>query len=173
MSSAERIVELIQAVVKVLLDLSDLGDTGVIKNLLVTKSIESKLPETLKKEWLVYAADRRYGVAPENRFDSLLAFLREQENIYEQLEQLREEEPSRRGTRMEPRHARTKSAKLNNDPAGCVICGNGKHKRKLYFRKQFRALTLAEKKAAVKKLEACKRWLEIHDDSYCKPGYLC
>lgn len=104
-------------------------------------------------------------MAPENWFDSLLAFLREQENIYEQLEQLNQEEPSRRETRMEPRHARTKSAKSSNDPAGCVVCGDRKHKRKLYFCKQFRALTLAEKKAAVKKLEACKRCLEIHDDS--------
>lgn len=83
-----RIVELIQAVEKALQDLSDLGDTGAIRNPLVTRSIESKLPETLKKEWLVYAADRRNGV-PENRFDSLLAFLREQENIYEQHKQLR------------------------------------------------------------------------------------
>lgn len=43
-----KIVELIQTVEKALQDLSDLGDTGAIKNPLVTKSIESKLPETLK-----------------------------------------------------------------------------------------------------------------------------
>lgn len=48
-----KIVDLIQAVEKVLQDLSDLGETGAIKNPLVTKSIESKLPEHLKKEWLV------------------------------------------------------------------------------------------------------------------------
>ncbi|XP_054904067.1 uncharacterized protein LOC129371490 [Poeciliopsis prolifica] len=47
-----RIVELIQAVEKALKDLSDLGNTGAIKNPLVTKSIETKLPEVLKKEWL-------------------------------------------------------------------------------------------------------------------------
>ena len=50
-----KIIDLIQAVGKALQDLSDLGATGVIKNPLVTKSIESKLLETLKKEWLVYA----------------------------------------------------------------------------------------------------------------------
>ncbi|XP_035999462.1 uncharacterized protein LOC118564728 [Fundulus heteroclitus] len=102
-----RIVELIQAVEKALKDLSDLGNTGAIKNPLVTKSIEMKLPEVLKKEWLVYAADKRNAVVPENRFDHLLAFLKDQENIYEQLEQLREEDSSRRETRMEQRHART------------------------------------------------------------------
>lgn len=42
---------------KALQDLSDLGDTGAIKNPLVTKLIESKLPEILKKEWLVHMAD--------------------------------------------------------------------------------------------------------------------
>ena len=132
-----KIVELIQAVEKALQDLSDLGDTGAIKNPLMTKSIETKLPETLKKEWLVYVADKKNAVMPEKRFDSLLTFLREQENIYEQLEQLRIEEPSRRETRTEPRHARTKSTKSGNDHTGCVVCGDEKHKRKLYFCKQF------------------------------------
>ena len=54
------------------------------------KSIECKLPENLKKEWLVYVADGRNVVFPNN---ILLAFLKEQECIYEQLEQLKDEEP--------------------------------------------------------------------------------
>ena len=109
------IVELIQAVEKALQDLSDLGDTGAIKNPLMTKSIETKLPETLKKEWLVYVADKKNPVALEKRFDSLLSFLKEQESIYEQLEQLRDEEPSRKESRTEARHARTKSTKAGGD----------------------------------------------------------
>ncbi|XP_059209564.1 uncharacterized protein LOC131988465 [Centropristis striata] len=165
----KKIVELIQAVEKALQDLTDLGDTGAIKNPLVTKSIESKLPETLKKEWLVYVADKRNAVAPENRFDSLLAFLKEQESIYEQLEQLREEEP-----RMEQRHGRTKATKTSGDHAGCVVCGDPKHRTKLYFCRQFRGLMLGEKNAAVRRLGACKECLEVHDDcSSCKPGFLC
>ncbi|KAF7643681.1 hypothetical protein LDENG_00235390 [Lucifuga dentata] len=169
-----KIVELIQIVEKALQDLNDLGDTGAIKNPLVTKSIESKLPETLKKEWLIYAADKRNAVAPDNRFDGLLTFLKEQENIYEQLEQLRDEEPSRKEIRTEPRHARTKSTKSGNNYEGCVVCGDGKHRKKLYFCKQFRALKLVEKKAAVEKLGACERCLEVHDDrSFCKPTFLC
>lgn len=129
---------------------------------MVTKSIESKLPDVLKKEWLVYAADGRNAVVPGNRFDSLLAFLKEQEAIYEQLEHLKEEE-LKREVRSEPRHARTRATKSNDAPAGCVICGDGKHRRKLYFCKQFRAMKPAEKNAAVKKLGACERCLELHD----------
>lgn len=54
-----KIVELIQTVEKALQDLSDLGDNGAIRNPLITKSIESKLPDSLKKEWLVFVADVR------------------------------------------------------------------------------------------------------------------
>lgn len=73
-------MELIQAVEKALWDLSDLGDIGAIKNPLVTRSIESKLPESLKKEWLVYVADQSNGVTSDKRFDFLLAFLKQQES---------------------------------------------------------------------------------------------
>lgn len=169
-----KIVDLIQTVEKALQDLKDLGNTGAIKNPLVTKSIESKLPEALKKEWLVHVANERISVGLDNRFDCLLAFLKEQEGIYEQLEQLRDEEPMRKDTRPEVKHARTKSTKSDSNQAGCVVCGDGRHKRKLYFCKQFKVLKLPEKKAAVKRLGACKKCLEVHGfGSFCKPGYLC
>lgn len=45
-----KIVDLIQIVEKALYDLSELKNTGCLKNPLVTKSLESKLPEGLKKE---------------------------------------------------------------------------------------------------------------------------
>ncbi len=92
-----KIVELIQEVEKALGDLSDLGNTGAIKNLLVTKSIEGKLPESLKKEWLVHISDQQSAVTPDNRFDILLTFLKKQESIYEQLEQLRMRNQTKRG----------------------------------------------------------------------------
>lgn len=59
-----KIVDLIQTVEKALGDLSDLGNTGAIKNPLVTKSIEGKLPESLKKEWLVHVSDQQTSVTP-------------------------------------------------------------------------------------------------------------
>ncbi|XP_070403557.1 uncharacterized protein [Nothobranchius furzeri] len=165
-----KIVELIQTVEKALQDLNDLGNTGAIRNPLVTKSIESKLPEVLKKEWLVYAADN--SVVPDKRFDSLLAFLKGQESIYEQLEQLQDEEPARKDIRPDLKYTRARST--NSYKPGCVVCGDGGHKRKLYFCKQFRTLKLSERQAAISKLGACRRCLEVHDNSqYCKPDYLC
>ncbi|RXN19172.1 gag-pol fusion poly [Labeo rohita] len=61
-----KIVELIQEVEKALRDLSDLGNTGAIKNPLVTKSTEGKLPESLKKEWLIHISDQQSAVTPDN-----------------------------------------------------------------------------------------------------------
>nr|XP_017209463.2 uncharacterized protein LOC108181536 [Danio rerio] len=169
-----KIVELIQEVEKALGDLSDLGNTGAINNPLVTKSIEGKLPESLKKEWLIHVSAQQSAVTPDNRFDYLLDFLKKQENIYEQLEQLRLEEPNRKDVRNEPKWAKTKSTKSNTDQDGCVVCGDAKHKWKLYFCKQFRASKLVDKKAAVSALGACKKCLEVHEQhSFCKRNYLC
>lgn len=104
-----------------------------------------------------------------------MAFLKQQETIYKELEQLREEEPNKSSWRdpkiAERRSARTKSTKSIDDQ-GRVVCGDVKHKRNLYFCKQFKALTAAERKASVKKLGACTRCLEVHDDqTSCKPGF--
>ncbi|XP_049606772.1 uncharacterized protein [Syngnathus scovelli] len=170
----KKVVELIQAVGKALQDLSDLGETDALKNPLVTKSIESKLPDALNKEWLLYAAGRSCP-DPEKRFDSLLTFLKNQESIYEQLDKLRDEEPSFRRERPEQRQARTRaSSQSSSHLSGCIICGDSKHKRKLYFCKKFRVLRLTEKKKAVRKLGACWKCLEIHDgDNHCRTTFLC
>lgn len=58
---SRKIVGLIHAVERTLKDSSDLGDTGAIKKTVVTKSIETKLPENLKKEWLVCDANKGEG----------------------------------------------------------------------------------------------------------------
>lgn len=51
------------------------------------------------------------------------------------------------------------------------VCGDVKHRRKLYFCKQFRVLNSEE--TAVKKLGACERCLKLHDgQAFCKPTYL-
>ncbi|KAK7898433.1 hypothetical protein WMY93_019286 [Mugilogobius chulae] len=111
-----KIVRLIHAVEKALHDLHDLGDVGAIKNPLITKSIESKLPDSLKKDWLVFAANEVNAVSSTNRFDKLLAFLKDQECIYEQLEQLQEDEPRGRDLK----HAQTRTTK-NRQSEGCVV----------------------------------------------------
>ncbi|KAI7800929.1 gag-pol fusion polyprotein, partial [Triplophysa rosa] len=61
-----------------------------------------------------------------------------------------------------------------NGKVECVVCGDIRHSRKLYFCKQFRSLELVDKKAAVGTLGACKRCLDVHDSgAFCKHNYLC
>ncbi|KAK3563891.1 hypothetical protein QTP86_004835 [Hemibagrus guttatus] len=74
-NQTRRVIELIQMVGKALADLTDLGNIGAIKNPLVIKSIESKLPEFVKREWLVYMTDPANGITSENHFNALLKFL--------------------------------------------------------------------------------------------------
>lgn len=84
-----KVIELIQTVEKALADLTDLGNTGAIKNPLMIKSIESKLPDFVKRDWLIFMVDPINGVMADNHFDALLKFLKKQEEILEKLEQLR------------------------------------------------------------------------------------
>lgn len=70
-----KVIELIQIVEKALSDLTDLGNTGAIKNPFVIMSIESKLPEFVKRDWLIFMIDHDNGVNPENHFEHLLKFL--------------------------------------------------------------------------------------------------
>ncbi len=81
-----KVIDLIQTVEKALADLTKLGNTGAIKNPLVIKSIESKLPDAVKKDWLVFMDNPSNGVTPDNHFDSLLKFLKTQEENWSNLE---------------------------------------------------------------------------------------
>lgn len=83
-----KIIDLIQTVEKSLNDLFELESTGAIKNPLMIRSIESKLPNNVKKEWLTFMIDPRNRFTPDNHFDSLLAFLKIQEDILEKLDLL-------------------------------------------------------------------------------------
>lgn len=121
-----KVVDLIRVIEKALHDLEDLGDAAAMKNPLVTKSLESKLPEGLKKDWLVYAAAGKKETEPKDRFEKLLAFLRSQEQIYEPLEQLRNEDPRdscKKEPRIPPKQARTKATNSMSHEASCVVCG--------------------------------------------------
>lgn len=65
-----KVIDLIQTVEKALADLTELGNTGAIKNPLAIKSIESKLPDAVKKDWLVFMVNPSNGVTPDNHFES-------------------------------------------------------------------------------------------------------
>ena len=57
----------------------------------VAHSLESKLPSSLKREWILHKTDPANRFSPLNHFDCLLIFLKKQEKIFEELDQL---EPS-------------------------------------------------------------------------------
>ena len=78
-----KVVDLIQTIGKALVDHTDLGSTGAIKNPLVVRSLESKLPEGLKKDWLMFMVDPSNDVTEDKHFDMPLAFLKKQEEIFE------------------------------------------------------------------------------------------
>lgn len=170
-----KVVDLIQTIEKALADLTDLGDTGAIKNPLIVKNIESKLPEFVKRDWLVFMVDPSNGVTNDNHFDMLLTFLKKQEMIFERLDHLKtvdkSEKPDKADRKFNKKYASTKATKKED---GCVVCGDEKHKDRIFFCKRFKALKLSEKEAAMNKSGACRKCLGCHkDDDGCKDTYLC
>lgn len=140
-----RVIDLIQTVEKALTDLTELGNTGAIKNPLVIKSIESKLPDAVKKDWLVFMVNSSNGVTPDNHFDSLLKFLKTQEEIMEKLEQLGGgDKPEKQQRKFERNYASTRSTRK---VGGCIVCGDERHREKIFFCKRFKELKPAEKGA--------------------------
>lgn len=152
---------------KALCDLNELDSADAIKNPLVTKSIEGKLPETLKKDWLTYAADEGNTVNSQNRFDKLITFLKSQESIYEQLDQLSNVvEPAKEKTKF-LKYGRTKTAKSSSETVGCIICGDPKHRKKLYFCRRFRTnLKPSEKRDATG--DFCRKTTYLCGNPECK-----
>lgn len=67
-----KVIDLVQAVEKAVNDLSEIDITGDIKNPLVIRSIESKLPDDMKIDWLTFMLNPTNNVTPDSHFDSLL-----------------------------------------------------------------------------------------------------
>lgn len=115
-------------------DITELGSTGTIKNLLVIKSIESKLPDTVKKDWLGLMVNLSNGVTSDNHFDSLLKFLKTQEDIMEKLEQLGgDEKLEKQQRKFERNYASTRTTRK---VGGCIVCGEERCKEKIFFCKK-------------------------------------
>lgn len=68
-NNPRRTIELIQAVERALCNLQILGEEDVVKNRVVAQSIESKLPSSLKKEWIMHKTDPANGFSPLDHFD--------------------------------------------------------------------------------------------------------
>lgn len=61
---------------KVLVDFIELGNFGVIKNLLVIRFIESKLFDFIKRDWLMFMVEFRNNVILDNYFDMFWKFFK-------------------------------------------------------------------------------------------------
>lgn len=166
---------LIQSVEKALADLTELGNSGAMRNPLVIKSLESKLPDYVKRDWLMFMVDPKSRVTSDNHFDMLLKFLKNQEEVLERLEHLRivekvSDHPERK---YERKYGSTRTTKRVLEDV-CVLCGDGGHKNKIFFCKKFKGMKLPEKKTALEKLGACRKCLGHHgDEGFCRETYLC
>jgi len=168
-----KVIDLIQSVEKALADLTELGNSGAINNPLVIKTIESKLPDLIKRDWVMFMVEPKNNVTPDNHFIMLLKFLKSQEEILEKLEQLKTVEEVERSDRSEKRYEKkissTKSTKKEEIDEVCGVCGESGHNNKIFFCRKFKRLKLPEKKAVLRKLGACRRCLGCHDkDGYCR-----
>lgn len=183
-------LELILAVERAALDLTDLGCIDAIQNQLVIRSLESKLPDFMKREWLMFVNNPDNCVNPGNRFNVLLQFLAGQKSLLVRLEQLlpsklwpvsAPERPSyheKHGNRKKERKSFTKTAasevRPHSQQTPCSVCGDQEHGKKLFHCKTFKKFNLSEKKAHVKKLKACFKCLDVHGtDGTCTPKFLC
>ena len=182
-------LQLIQAVERALLDLIDLGCEDAIKNQLVIRSLESKLPDSMKERWLLYRCDAASNVNPRNRFDKLWEFLRDQKTVLVQLEQLqisrrpnsvrtgepgpREKPKERPGDRRPERRSFTRATASETKDL-CSMCGEGGHSGRLYHCKSFKKANATERRAQVKKSKACLKCLDLHgSDGPCNNNFLC
>ncbi|XP_077467834.1 uncharacterized protein LOC144083693 [Stigmatopora argus] len=170
-----KVIDMIQAIEKALTDLIELDYAGAIKNLLVIRSIERKLPETIKMSWLAFMTNRANGVTPDNHFDNLLRYLKDQEEILERAEQLNTPlKPERRSVEPRPNEPRRYASTKSSSKWGCVVCGEEGHGEKLFFCKAFKNLKPKDKLSAVERLGACKKCLGCHkDERDCSDTYLC
>ena len=172
-----KVIELIQCVEKALADLTELGNSGAIKNPLVIKSIESKLPDFIQRDWVIFMVEPNNNVKPDNHFDMLLTFLKNQEDVLERLEQLRVEDKMEKPDRSDKYGRKYGSTRTTNKegPDVCDVCGEGGHTNKVYFCRRFRRLPLPEKRAALERIGACNKCLTCHvDDGDCTDGdFLC
>lgn len=173
-----KVIDLIQSVEKALADLAELGNSGAIKNPLVIKSIESKLPDFIKRDWLMFMVKPRNNVTSDTHFDMLLKFLKNQEDILERLEQLRIvdkiENSDRSDKRYEKKIALTRTTKRPELDDVCGVCGDSGHSNKIFFCRKFKGMRLPEKKAVLKKLGLCTKCLGCHDGTgYCRDNFLC
>ncbi len=181
-------IELIQAVERALSNLVILREEEVIKNRWVAQSLESKLPSSLKEKWIAHKMESVNGFASHNHFDCLLRFLKKQEAILEELDQLevgpREGRSSVKGLADKPEGGVKKAfskatsgrreSQLKPRWGSCTACADEAHAGRLFACKAFRELDIQGRKAHLKTHGVCNRCLCFHlKDGRCNPKFLC
>lgn len=160
-----RVIDLIQAVEKARCNLTVLESIEAIKNPLVIRSIESKLPDDMKKDWIRFKRDTSNHVTPENYFD-----LKDEKATLEYLEQFHVGKKVEKSVHLEMKYTSTKTARRG----GCVICEDERHTGKIFFCKQFKQLEPSEKLKAAKMLGACRKCYMCHtQNDGCKDTFPC
>lgn len=180
-NNPRKTIELIQAVERVLRDLQVLGEEDAVKTRVVAQSIESKLPDSMKEKWLAHKSDPASGLASRNHFDCLLQYLRRQEDILEELDQLQlrsSEYPEKSKEKNKERKAFTRvmsgNAPKSLNPSPCIACGDEEHGGRLFTCKVFKRMNLLSKKAQLRKSGSCFKCLRVHgDDGSCTQECLC
>ena len=174
-------IESIQAVERALRDLQVLGEEDAVKNRVVVQSIESKLPDSLKEKWLTHKNDPASGFSPRNHFDCLLQYLKKQEDILEELDQLQlspandTERPSEKNRERRAFTRATSGDTQKGSQSGlCITCGDNGHGGRLFLCKVFKRMNLTGKRAQLRRAGACSKCLRIHrDEGGCTQKYLC
>ena len=125
----------------------------------------------------MFMVEPRNNVTSDNHFDMLLKILKSQEEILESIEQLRTvkmEKSDCSDKKYDRKIASTKITKKEEHDEVCGVCGDSRYNNKFFFCRKFRRLKLPEKKAVLRKLEACRKCLGCHDeDGYCRDTFLC
>ena len=182
-------IELIQAVERALSNLVILGEEEVIRNRWVAQSLESKLPSSLKEKWIAHKTEPVNGFAPHDHFDCLLRFLKKQEAILEELDQL-EASPREGGSSsvkgpadkpekgVKKAFSKATSGRRGSQPkprlGSCTACADETHAGRLFACKAFREMDLQRRKAHLKTHGMCNRCLCFHlKDGRCNPKFLC
>ncbi|KAL2076309.1 hypothetical protein ACEWY4_028093 [Coilia grayii] len=187
-NNPRKAIELIQAVERAISNLVILGEEDVIRNHLVAQSLERKLPSSLKEKWIAHKTEPVNGFASHNHFDCLLHFLKKQETILEELDQLEvspgEGNSSVRGPADKPDKAVKKAfSKATSGQRGsqskprlgsCTACADETHPGRLFACRVFREMDIQRRKTHLKTHGMCNRCLCFHlKDGRCNQKFLC
>lgn len=155
-----------------------LGEEDILKNRLVTHSLEKKLPSSLKEKWIKHKAEPLNRFSPHNHFDCLLLFFQKQEALLEEWVQL-DESPRERYPPAETTVGKTgkkafskattgqRGSQLKLQVGACTACSEKSHTGRLFACAKFREMGLPSKKIHLNANRLCYQRLGSHKQNNC------